>query len=431
MAVIRDGVTCASPNLPRRPPTRANYFLMIETPAAFGPALFTALYKVQPMDFQVSEVLDIELDGTGEHLYLHIEKTATNTDEVASLLEKICAVTSADIGVSGLKDRHAVTRQWFSVRTPGEKDTVEAALDEFNRAARLQMQAMVTSITPDVASITPAPYCKQLTLLDSARHSRKLRSGAHQGNHFVIVLRDVLPLLEKTGEFEAREPAGLPVCGAENGQSASSASTMVAAVENRIGLLAARGFPNYIGPQRFGQGGQNLVRARQWFRQPKKRTSRQQRSLWLSAARSALFNEICAARVSQGNWQQLLAGEPAVLDGTRSFFDSALATRDELETRLAAFDIHPSAAWWGRGRTLAQAECAELEQQVLSLHADLCTGLERGGLSQERRALRARATGLQHTWLDDRSLELRFHLSPGIFATTLLRELGHCNEPAR
>ncbi len=71
------------------------------------------------------------------------------------------------------------------------------------------------------------------------------------------------------------------------------------------------------------------------------------------------------------------------------------------------------------------------EQQVLSLHTDLCAGLERGGLSQERRALRARAVDLQHAWLDDCSLELRFHLSPGIFATTLLRELGHCNEPAR
>ena len=149
---------------------------MIDTPAAFGTALFKALYKVQPMDFQVSEVLDIDLEGTGEHLYLHIEKTATNTDEVASLLERTCAVTSADIGASGLKDRHAVTRQWFSVRTPLDKDVIVEALDEFNRAAKLQMESMVAAITPDAASTTPMPYCKQLTLLDSARHSRKLRS---------------------------------------------------------------------------------------------------------------------------------------------------------------------------------------------------------------------------------------------------------------
>ena len=382
--------------------------LMIDTPVASGPALFQAFYKVQPTDFRVSEVLDIEPQGTGEHLYLHIEKTATNTDEVASLLEKTCAVTSADIGVSGLKDRHAVTRQWFSVRTAQEQQIIVEALDEFNREARLQMETMVAAIPPGLASSTPVPYCKQLILLDSARHSRKLRSGAHRGNDFVIVLRDVQPL-----------PAN------------SSVASLVAAVDERIKMLAITGFPNYIGPQRFGLGGQNLVRARQWFKTPRKRTSRQQRSLWLSAARSALFNEICAVRVNQNSWQQLLPGEPAVLDGTRSFFDSSLATPEERESRLAAFDIHPSAAWWGRGRTLARDECAEVEQLVLDRHADLCAGLERGGLSQERRALRARAVGLQHAWLDDHSLELRFHLSPGIFATTLLRELGHCNEPAR
>lgn len=405
---------------------------MIDTPAAFGPALFQASYKVRPEDFQVREVLDIELEGTGEHLYLHIEKTATNTDEVAGLLEKTCGITSADIGVSGLKDRHAVTRQWFSVRTPVDRQLVVEALEAFNREARLQMESMVAAITPDQASSTPVPYCKQLTLLDSARHTRKLRSGAHRGNDFIIVLRDVQPLADGVvREVESEHPVMPAGRSDEKNQSALSAESLPAAVDKRIRILAAQGFPNYIGPQRFGQGGQNLVRARQWFRQPRKRTSRQQRSLWLSAARSALFNEICAVRVRQNSWQLLLPGEPAVLDGTRSFFDSALASPEERESRLAAFDIHPSAAWWGRGRTLAQEDCAELEQQVLDRHADLCTGLERGGLSQERRALRARAVGLQHAWLDDRTLELRFRLSPGIFATTLLREMGHCNEPAR
>ncbi|ASJ74515.1 tRNA pseudouridine(13) synthase TruD [Granulosicoccus antarcticus] len=382
---------------------------MIDTPAAFGPALFKAFYKVQPLDFQVSEVLDIQLDGAGEHLYLHIEKTATNTDEVASLLENTCSLTSADIGVSGLKDRHAVTRQWFSVKTPLELQVITEALEAFNETAKAQAEAMVVAAEASGEGQVSGkvPYCKQLTLLESVRHSRKLRSGAHSGNGFVIILRDIESL------------------------SSDPAVDFAASVDERIAALAANGFPNYIGPQRFGLGGQNLVRARQWFRQPKKRTSRQQRSLWLSAARSALFNDICAARVRQGSWQSLLQGEPAVLDGTRSFFDTTEVTSEELETRLAAFDIHPSGAWWGRGRTLAQGACADFEQQIVSEHADLCAGLERGGLTQERRALRARAVGLQHVWLDENTLELRFHLSPGVFATTLLLELGLCNEPAR
>jgi len=191
------------------------------------------------------------------------------------------------------------------------------------------------------------------------------------------------------------------------------------------------GFPNYIGPQRFGRGGQNLVRAKQWFRQPKKRTSRQQRSLWLSAVRSELFNQVCAARVENNTWQQILPGEPAALAGSRSFFDSDTDSAEELATRLANFDIHPSAPWWGRGRTLAKGACADFEASVLSEQGDLCAGLERAGLPQERRALRALAEGLQHEWLDEGTLRLSFHLSPGVFATTLLREFGLCTEPER
>ncbi len=364
---------------------------MTATPPALGPSLFTALYKVRVCDFRVDEVLDIEADGAGEHWLLHIEKTATNTDEVASLLERACSVGSADIGLSGMKDRHAVTTQWFSVRSPLPIEVIEQALQDFN----------------EQQTAAEDPSGKQLRLLDSARHSRKLRRGTHSANAFVIVLR----VVQAMAHIEADK--------------------LAASVEQRLEQLVQCGFPNYIGPQRFGRGGQNLVRARQWFRQPKKRTSRQQRSLWLSAARSELFNQVCSARVENDTWQQLLAGEPAALDGSRSFFDSDTDSAEDLAARLANFDIHPSAPWWGRGRTLAKADCAEFEAAVLSSEADLCAGLEKAGLPQERRALRARAADLQHEWLDERTLQLGFHLSPGVFATTLLREIGLCTEPER
>lgn len=365
---------------------------MTDMPAALGPALLTAIYKSTPSDFQVDEVLGIDPDGDGEHWLLRIEKTGTNTDELCSLLEKACALGSADVGISGMKDRHAVTTQWISLRTPLPIETIDQALHEFNQ------QQQADSLTNGDA--------KRLTLLESHRHGRKLRRGTHQGNDFVIVLREV----------SARP-------GAE--------FSLVAAVEARIAELIQHGFPNYIGPQRFGRGGQNLVRAQQWFRQPRKRTSRQQRSLWLSAARSEVFNRVCSARVTNGTWQSLLPGEPAALDGSHSFFDSDTASAEDLSARLESFDIHPSAPWWGRGRSLAKAECAEFEAGVLDGLADLCAGLERNGLSQERRALRARALNLRCEWLDERSLQLRFHLSPGIFATTLLREIGLCTEPGR
>jgi tRNA pseudouridine13 synthase len=366
---------------------------VIDTPAACGSPLFHASLKTQRSDFIVDEVLDIEMEGEGEHLYLHLQKSGMNTDELAQLLEKAYSVGSKDVGLAGMKDRHAITSQWFSVTTPQGVELLEALLADFNTSE------------------------KEVLILKSVRHSRKLRHGAHKGNRFVITLRDVTPTQSESYE------------------------QLIQSVALRVASIAQSGFPNYIGPQRFGFGGQNLMRARQWFKQPKKRTSRQQRSLWLSAARSAVFNAVCAKRVEAGNWQSLLPGEPAILDGTRSFFepgkntgqgeDAVESSTEELEARLQAFDIHPSAPWWGRGRTPTSGECATFESEILSDFSDICEGLEKAGLSQERRPIRALARDLEHQWLDNSTLQLSFHLSPGLFATTLLKELGVCDEPDR
>ena len=351
------------------------------TPPAHDKALFTACYKQVPADFRVDEQMDIEHDGSGEHLYLRISKTGMNTNELVSLLEEAYSVRSQDVGLSGMKDRHAITSQWFSITTPKEVDTFQLVLENSNTEH------------------------KHAQIVDSRRHSRKLRRGAHTANAFVITLRDIQPSDNLT------------------------AADVIEGVTSRLDSLDKSGFPNYIGPQRFGFGGQNLVRARQWFRQPRKRASRQQRSLWLSAGRSAIFNAVCAGRVNQGSWQTILPGEPAILDGTRSFFDTQGSSGEELAERLQRFDIHPSAPWWGRGASLAQSECAEFENQILANYDDVCAGLDRAGLTQERRAIRAQVYALTHQWIDDTTLELSFSLSPGVFATTLLRELGVCREP--
>ena len=395
-----------------------------DPPAAHGPVLFTAMLKVQPADFRVDEILDIELAGEGEHLYLQIEKSAMNTDEVAAMIQECYSVTSSDVGLCGLKDRHSVATQWISVRTVHNASQFEELAAAFNA----EQQALWGDTDG---------YEKSVRVLLSGRHARKLRRGAHGSNHFVIILRDVESL--SAGSVESEESSDLPghaesaiSVGAGAGASAgddTENAALVEALSTRINLIAKRGFPAYIGAQRFGRGGQNLQRAQGWFASPRKRTSRQQRSLWLSAARSALFNSVCAARVRDGSWDQLLDGEPAVLNGTRSFF--ATQSEDSLPQRLAEFDIHPSAPWWGRGRSPAQGGCAEFESLQLQQHKNLCDGLEKAGLTQERRALRAPVTGMEHQWIAKDVLELEFSLAPGIFATSLLRELCRVSEPER
>ena len=120
-----------------------------------------------------------------------------------------------------------------------------------------------------------------------------------------------------------------------------------------------------------------------------------------------------------------------MLDGSRSFFNTAESCKAALADRVAQCDIHPSAPWWGRGRTAATDICGELESTVLDDFQDLCAGLEKAGLAQERRAIRALAPGLVHEWVDEKTLRLRFLLSPGVFATTMLNELCLCFEPER
>src|SRR5690606_37726654 len=109
-------------------------------------------------------------------------------------------------------------------------------------------------------------------------------------------------------------------------------------------------------------------------------------------------------------------------DGTHAIFGPE-PWSDALAQRLAALDIHPSGPMWGRGELRSAGEVAELERGVAQAHAGLAAGLERAGLTHERRTLRLRVRDLRHAWLAPGELELAFGLDSGAFATSLLREL--------
>jgi tRNA pseudouridine13 synthase len=91
-------------------------------PRAYGDALGTAVLKATAEDFQVDEVLDIPLSGDGEHLWLWVEKRGLNTEEAARRIAKAAGVPLRTVSYAGLKDRQALTRQWFSVQLPGKAD---------------------------------------------------------------------------------------------------------------------------------------------------------------------------------------------------------------------------------------------------------------------------------------------------------------------
>jgi len=255
---------------------------------AYGAPLFAATIRQQPADFEVTEVLGWDFSGDGEHDYLWVEKTGANTEWVARQLARFAGVPDRDVGYAGLKDRHAVTRQWFSVPRWNAPDWSSLELD-------------------DVA------------VLELRRHNKKLRRGAHRNNRFRIVLR---------GER-------LAPCAD--------------ALDERMALIAAQGVPNYFGEQRFGRDGGNLALADAWA--DGKRLPRHKRGIAISTIRSYLFNEALDARVTAGTWNVLLPGDKANLDGTGSVFD-VNDVDEELERRCATMDIHPAGLLAGEGSGL-------------------------------------------------------------------------------
>jgi tRNA pseudouridine13 synthase len=330
---------------------------------AHGEPVLAARIRATPEDFLVEELDAFEATGSGEHLLLTVEKRGTNTAFAAAEIARWAGVPAMGVSYAGLKDRHAVTRQRFSVHLPKR-------------------------VAPDLAGL----QVPGLRVLKSEWHSRKLPRGALAGNRFEIILRAV---------------EGDP-----------------AVIDGRLAVIAAQGVPNYFGEQRFGRGGDNVANALAMF--GGRRFGRDQRTMLLSAARSELFNQVLSARVSDGSWNRGLAGEVWMLDGTRSVFGPEPWT-DELAARLAAFDIHPTAPLWGRGNSRAADDALALETSVLGDARSLALreGLEMAGLSQERRATRLRAGQLQWSWLDGgAALRLAFTLPPGTYATTLLAELG-------
>lgn len=329
-----------------------------ELPRAHGEPVLSGPFRVRPEDFRVEELPAFEPSGQGEHLLLEVEKRGLNTVAAARLLARAAGIPEAAVGYAGLKDRHAVTRQRFSLHLPRRQ-------------------------APDLSGLG-----EDLRVLSAHWHERKLPRGALAGNRFL------LRLPAPKGDRDAADA--------------------------RLRRIAAEGLPNYFGEQRYGRSGDNVEAARRMF--AGKRVTREQRSIYLSAARSALFDAVLAARVAAGNWQGGLDGEVWMLDGSRSVFGPEPLT-PELLARAQARDIHPTGPLWGRGEPRSGGEVAALERELAAAEPGLCAGLEAAGLRQERRALRIRVADLAWEWQGG-DLELRFRLPPGAYATVLLRELG-------
>ncbi|KRW62372.1 tRNA pseudouridine(13) synthase TruD [Pseudomonas sp. TTU2014-080ASC] len=329
-------------------------------PRAYGGACGTAVLKAVAEDFQVDEVLDIPLAGEGEHLWLWVEKRELNTEEAAKRIAKAASVPLRLISYAGLKDRQALTRQWFSLHLPGKAD-------------------------PDLSTAENA----SLRILKQQRHTRKLQRGAHSANGFTLRLTQL--------EVDR------------------------AALEQRLQLIATNGVPNYYGLQRFGYEGGNIAHARHFADERKLPEKRNIRSRLLSAVRSYLFNKVLAERVLAQTWNQALPGDLLAFTDSRSFFLAEEAQCSD--PRLEKLDLHPTGPLWGAGQSTAGGVEQHLEQALAQQEPTLVAWLADAGMNHERRILRLPISGLSWHYPGSDILQLEFVLPAGCFATVVVREL--------
>lgn len=344
-------------------------------PSPWGEPVAIARFKAQPEDFVVEEQLGFEpsgdREGEREHLWLWVEKRGMNTDALSRELAKQLGVSPALVSFSGMKDRQALTRQWISVHTTAGW----AAGDDWQRVDAGQYRVQRTT-----------------------RGARKLRRGTHAANRFCITLRDV------RGEPDV--------------------------INARLQQIAAYGVPNYFGPQRFGHDARNLghglaLLASRRAGRPRRRDNRE--SLWLSALRSALFNQVLACRVRQGSWAACLPGDVLQLDGRSALFRPDPQDAD-IAPRLARGELHPTGPLPGDGdRVIADAVLA-LEAEVLAPWQAICDDLAALRLPAQRRALRLMLQAPSWHWPSPDVLVIEFGLTAGAFATSVLQSLAVLEE---
>jgi tRNA pseudouridine13 synthase len=326
---------------------------------AYGGAQSQGLIRQAPDDFIVNEIQSFELSGVGEHAFVQIEKCSENTDYVARMLARFAGVRQRDVSYAGLKDRHARTTQWFSVWLPGKPD-------------------------PDWTELNG----ETIKVLQTTRHSKKLKRGSLAGNQFTIRIRNWV------GDKSV--------------------------LEKQLLAIKAGGIPNYFGEQRFGRDGANISRALALFAGEK--ISRHQRSIYLSSVRSYLFNEILSARVNDNTWNITMLGDVLMFDDSHSFFKYDRQD-DAVLIRVEKLELHPTAVLMGKGEPLVGEAVAILEQQVMNQFDELTAGLVAFGVEQGRRALRSNIKELQWQFVGADSLELSFALNAGCYATSLLKEI--------
>lgn len=320
--------------------------------------------RASPEDFVVDEEPAYLPSGAGDHVFVRIEKRGLTTPQAVERIARALNVSARDIGVAGMKDRHAVTRQWLSLPPPVSPEAVTAlALDD-------------------------------ITVLEHARHPHKLRTGHVRANRFVLRVREV-------------------------GDAADAKAQAILDA-----LAKPPGAPNWYGEQRFGREGDNAERGLAIVRGERPPRDRKLARLLVSALQSKLFNDWLVARMADGLYARVVAGDLLHKKGGGMFVceDPSID-----EPRLAAGELCITGPMFGdRMRTPPEgSEAAEREQRILDAAGLTVSSFAtvRAIAEGTRRDATIEVAAPQVRALEAGVIEVAFGLPGGAYATAVMREL--------
>jgi len=380
--------------------------------------------RTEPEVFPVEEVPLYRPEGVGDHVLFTLEKRGISTFESLLWLSKAVKVSEHKIGYAGLKDARAVTRQTMSVHR-----------------------------VPPARLLAVSHPC--MRVLDAARHPTRVRIGHLLGNRFTIRIRGA-----NLAHLDAAREA--------------------------LAVLVRRGVPNAYGVQRFGVKddghllGKALMRgdfaeflshllgrphagecdprvhrAREAYdrgdleeafaafpmkhriqkkalgallrtgdpREAYEALGKRPRKIYVSAYQSWLFNRCLDARLADGTYDRLLAGDLAWQHATGAMY--RVTDPDAEAPRAARFEASPTGPLPGYDLRESTGAPHALERAVLDPE-----GLTDAQFRAE--AIRTRGTRRPYRVpVEDASLAAdgpdaviaRFTLPPGAFATIVLDEL--------
>lgn len=325
------------------------------------------VFKLSPEDFEVEEIPAYLPSGEGDHRYLWIEKTNVAAEQLVRHIAQTMGIRRDDVGVAGLKDRQAVTRQWISVPFSEEHD-----LEQLNMP--------------------------NIRVLSESRHRNKLKTGHLKGNKFTLWLRDVTP-------------------------DAGSHLTQL------VDFINANGVPNYFGDQRFGRDGETLdlgMKLLKGEETPKSIPFSRRKFLLrlaLSAVQSQLFNELLAERIRTQSVSDVAEGDVMEVAASGGLFH--VDDVDEARERVGSGEILTTGPLFGAKMKSPTGTSRERELAVLAAH-----GLSLDDFNRFPKLTRgARRSLLIHPHevageyvAAEKSVRLSFDLPSGSYATIVLRE---------